>query len=208
MSFINELLHNPNSSYDFFNFAGIILSCIASIFIFRAQTANSFIKERHDKLIFPLFNVLESFLYQEANEDVICKALDIINKNKQLADGKLLKVIYWYQRNPNHKNYVSLCSYIDNAYDKSCKALHLELRPFEYRFARRQYKNKLHLYLFLGKCLFSYAVSWIVFFLATAFLVNLYLIIFDLTNDIERLILFLGILAFCWFSLKRLLAQD
>lgn len=204
MYLLKEIFSNPNSNYDFFNFLGIILSCIVSVLIFHAKPASAFIKERHDNLIFPLFNTLEAALYREIDTTILNNALKIIEENKQLVDGKLLKINYLCRTNPTQENFIALCSYIDEAYDKSCEALHLSLRPFEYRYVRKQYKNKFTLCVYIGKCFFIHTIYWIVFLLLLAFLLNLYLLIFDILNNIERFLLFLGILAFCYFALKRL----
>lgn len=166
MDFINKLLNNPQASLDPLNFIGILATVIVSIYIFKNETHNSFAKERHDKLIFPLFNILEPVLYQKNYEEPLKKALDIIKQNKNLADGKLLEYSYNCTNNPSKENFIALCHYINKAYDRSCRRLGLKTRSISYRVNRRQYKNKNHLFLYATLYLsFRLAILSAIFFI-------------------------------------------
>jgi hypothetical protein len=150
MELINQFINNPQASFDPLNFIGILATVVVSVYIFRSETSISFTRERHEKLIFPLFDVLEPILYQKPDPEILSKALEIIEKNKSLADGKLLSAYYYCKKNPNSENFKSLCSYIDKAYDKSCRRLQLKTRTLEYRINRNQYKSKLFFVYFAG----------------------------------------------------------
>ncbi len=64
MESIMQFINNPQASFDPLNFIGILATVVVSIYIFRSETSISFTKERHDKLIFPLFEILEPVLFQ------------------------------------------------------------------------------------------------------------------------------------------------
>ncbi|MFT4107708.1 MAG: hypothetical protein QM657_18295 [Lacrimispora sp.] len=157
MELINQIINNPQASFDPLNFIGILATVIVSFYIFKSETSISFTKERHEKLIFPLFDVLEPILYQSPDSEILSKALNIIERNKSLADGKLLSVYYYCKKNPNTESFNSLCSYIDKAFDKSCRRLQLKTRSLEYRINRNQYKSKLFLVF--------YTAIWAVLFI-------------------------------------------
>ncbi len=150
MNFINQLFSSSQTSFDPLNFIGIIVTVIASLYIFKGETSVSFTRERHDKLIFPIFNLLEPILYTNFQIDVLEEALKIIEDNKNLADGRLLEIHYFCTENPSIENFKSLCAYIDAAYDKSCRKLGLKTRRIAYRLNRRQYKSKFYLFLFIA----------------------------------------------------------
>lgn len=160
MELIMQFINNPQASFDPLNFIGILATVVVSIYIFRSETSISFTKERHEKLIFPLFDTLEPILYQNLDVEILSKALKIIEINKSLADGKLLSVYYYCTVNPNVDNFNSLCSYIDKAYDKSCRRLQLKTRTIEYRISRNQYKSKFYfvLYLIIMTTIFAFAL--------------------------------------------------
>lgn len=147
MNFFN----NPQMSLDPLNFLGIMSTVIVSIYIFKSGISISFVQERHDKLIYPLFNILEPILYQKSENEILENALALINQHKNLADGKLLELEYCCKTRPTHQDFIRLCLYADFSYDKSCKKLKLKRRSFVYRMFRRQYPNNLFfaLYFFL-----------------------------------------------------------
>ena len=141
MNFLNELINSTQMNLDPLNFIAVIISVFISIYICRKETATDLIKERHDNLLFPLFDALESVLYQENYDEALKAALEIIKQNKNLADGRLLSLLYYCNINPSKNNFCNLCDYINRAYDKSCRRLGLKTRDLEYRIKRRQFKN-------------------------------------------------------------------
>ena len=157
MDFINSLMISVQENSDLLGFIGVLLTTILSIYIFRVETSTPFIRERYDKLIFPLFDLIEPFLFQKCPEDTLEKALSIIEENKSLADGKLLEIFYYCKKNPSSNNFRNLCIYIDETYDRFCRSLGLKRRSMFYRLMRMQYRSKGHLflYIFLYALLFS-----------------------------------------------------
>ena len=100
------------------------------------------IRERYDKLIFPLFDLLELVFYQEYTDNILNSALQIIEENKNLADGKLLEINYYLcTKTPSQEEFMQLCTYVDRMYDKFCRQLGLKMRSLYYRLLRHQYKH-------------------------------------------------------------------
>lgn len=145
MQLIEQLLSDIQTNSDFLNFLGILLTALVSIYIFRKESSNAFTRERHDKLIFPLFNLLEPVLYQNVPSDILNAALKVIEDNKNIADGKLLELLYLCTQHPSQTHFRMLCLYADRMYDKSCWRLGLKLRSITYRINRRQYNHKITL---------------------------------------------------------------
>ena len=109
MNLISQILYQSN--FDPLNFLGILVTVISSIYIFKNETSISFTKERYEKLIFPLFNLLEPILFQKPEKQILDKALKLIDENKNLADGKLIELSYYCSDQPSLKNFKDLCSY-------------------------------------------------------------------------------------------------
>ena len=175
--FFSNFMNNIPSNTDPLNFLAIITAAIISLIIFRKDTSITFSKERHDKLIFPLFDILEPILYQKLDTDVLDKALDIISQNKNLADGKLIELHYLCSTEPSQENFNLLCSYIDRTYDRSCRKLMLKRRSILYRINRSQYKSKAHFILQLSiYVFFSFAAALVCFLLILCLLTSLVLI--------------------------------
>lgn len=152
MNLISQILSQSN--FDPLNFLGILVTVISSIYIFKNETSIFFTKERYEKLIFPLFNLLEPILFQEPEKQILDKALKLIDENKNLADGKLIELSYYCSEQPSLENFKDLCSYSNRAYDHACRKLGLKTRSLFYRYKRNQFKNKLGIILFI----FSYTL--------------------------------------------------
>ena len=161
---------------------------VVSIYIFRSETSISFTKERHEKLIFPLFDILEPILYQNPDPEILSKALDIIETNKSLADGNLLSVHYYCKVNPNTENFNSLCSYIDKAFDKSCRKLQLKTRTLEYRLNRNQYKSKFFFVFYLIIKTIIFAITLFAALFILAILIALGKLFYNSVNETTQII--------------------
>lgn len=171
MNFLQNIFNNPQTSFDPLNFLGILATVLASLYIFKSETSISLIKERHEKLLFPLFDVLEPILFQEPDKKQLNDALKIIENNKHLADGKLLELYYYCSQNLTKNNFISLCTYVDKAYDHSCRKLKLKTRSMNYRINRHQYKSRLYLvfYLILHISLITVTLMSVIFVFAFIF---------------------------------------
>ena len=189
MNFINQLFSSSQTSFDPLNFIGIIVTVIASIYIFKGETSVSFNKERHDKLIFPIFNLLEPILYTDFQIDVLEEALKIIDDNKNLADGRLLELHYLCTKNPSIENFKSLCAYIDAAYDKSCRKLGLKIRSIAYRVNRHQYKNKFYLILLVAiYTIASFAIGICILFIML-YAISVLIALYESANQTNQMII-------------------
>lgn len=166
MDFINNIVVSLQENSDPLGFIGVLITAILSIYLFKAETSTSFIRERYDKLIFPLFDLIEPFLFHKCPEDIMEKALCIIEENKSLADGTLLEVFYYCKQKPSPKNFRNLCIYIDRTYDKFCRCLGLRKRPMSYRISRGQYRGKGYIFFYaLLYTLLSFVIGCVAFFM-------------------------------------------
>lgn len=191
MNFFDQIINKFQIISDPLSFIGVLFTIIVSLYIFKHENFNSFTRERHDKIIFPLFNLLEPFLYHDVPNDTLKSALQVIEDNKNLADGKLLEVSYFCTINPSQNNINELFSYVDKAYDKSCRKLGLKTRTFSYRFSRKQYKNIASIILhFAVYTLFAFIVGVIILFAFLCVVAMLY-VLYESLSSIERLIMLL-----------------
>lgn len=189
MNFFDQIINKFQIISDPLSFIGVLFTIIVSLYIFKHENLNSFTRERHDKIIFPLFNLLEPFLYHDVPKETLESALQVIEDNKNLVDGKLLEVSYFCTKNPSQDNLNELFYYVDKAYDKSCRKLGLKTRTFSYRFARKQYKNVasiiLHFAVYTLLALIAGAIILFAFLYAVAILYVLY----ESLNSIKQLIM-------------------
>ena len=189
MQLINQILSNSQTNFDPLNFIGIIATVIASLYIFKSETSVSFAKERHDKLIFPLFNLLEPVLYADPDTEILKQALKIIDDNKNLADGKLLEIYYYCSKNPSTDNFITLCTYINSSYDKSCRKLGLKTRSLMYRFSRNQFKNKFSVILFVSAYVIASFALMFFGFILILFFFSMLVTLFSSTSQTNQIIM-------------------
>lgn len=186
MELIDKIFFNPNASFDPLSFVGVLLTVLVSIYIFRSETSLTLTKERHEKLIFPLFDLLEPFLYQKLNPDILNQALKIIEENKSLADGKLISIHYYCKNYPSDKNFALLSSYVDRNFDISCRKLKLKCRSLLYKLDRSQFRNKTALTLYIIKqlviSLLVIFIAFLCFILAGSVIWNIYNAATDMTQ--------------------------
>ena len=201
MNYHEQLLNSIHTSSELLNFVGILVTVIASIYIFKKETSLSFIRERHDKLIFPLFNLLEPVLYQDLNKELLNEALQIIEKNKNIADGKLIEILYLCTSIPCHQNITQLYTYVDKAYDKSCRKLGLKTRSATYRINRHQYKSLAY---FIAYCLVyilcSLLISATIMYLFLFITALMYSSFCSTTETNRTILLILAVILFTAFT--------
>lgn len=126
-----------------------IITIISTYYLSRHTSSQEIVKEQREKLISPIFFLLEPYLFQSIDNNSLEKVFHLIDQNKSLVDGKLLEIAYFCKENPSQANYNALCSYINKAYDKSCKRLGFRTRSIEYRLSRKQYETKLSLFAYI-----------------------------------------------------------
>lgn len=190
MNFFDLLSNNLQTNSDLLNFVGILCTAILTFYIFRKETSITFVRERYEKLIFPLFNLLEPVLYQKVQPEYFEKALQIIELNKSFADGKLLELYYYCSQNLTQQNFNQLCTYVDKLYDKSCRRLGLKIRSFSYRIARHQYKHRSYFLFYALISTFLWAIALIVsLFIFLCLISCLYLIYKNGTDGTKAIML-------------------
>ena len=166
-NFINDVLSNS----DALAFFGALISVIFSVYIFTQSSKKSLERERYDKLVFPLFNLLEPYLFKEKNDEIFHQALQLIEVNKSIAGGKLLYLLYWSRQSATQELFISLCAYVNSELDRVSKIIGLRTRSIFYRIDRNQYRTKLmfYVYIALNSLLLLFSFVTFLFFM---FLVN------------------------------------
>lgn len=119
------------------------ITSIISVYISKKQINHPYIMERHMKLISPLYFLLEPYLYKKKGyQEIMKKAISLIQENLIYVDGELLAVYRYYQANSSSDNYFYFCKTIIRMYDHSCRMLGLKRRNIIYKYIRNQYPNK------------------------------------------------------------------
>lgn len=142
---MKELLKNS----DFLGFIAALISLLVTIYIFRITPKYQLVRERYDKLIYPVFNKIEPFLFKQVPTVELESVITIIEENMNLAGGRLDEILYYLKTDANQENFNALCRYISNEYDKACSRLGLKQRSITYRLNRNQYQTKLMLFLYI-----------------------------------------------------------
>ena len=134
----------------------LFIAFISAFVAFRVasnEKKDDYVRKRYEEVIFPLFDLLEFFLFNEINETVkrtVYDATNLVQKHKMLAGGRLVSLIYYCNLNGkmDSEAYNNLCSYVNSEYDKSCRKLGIPLRPLRYRVDNAQYKGPWGIILF------------------------------------------------------------
>ena len=202
MDFVSSLFDSVQANSDYLNFIGILLAAAVSIYIFKGEHSFSFAQEQHNNLISPLFDLLEPVLFQKVDPAVLRRAIKLINESRNIADGKLLELSYYCEKNPSQSNYNHLCSYVNRLYDRSCKKLGLKLRSYSYRINRKQYMHisfficyiVLHIIAFL--CIYLLSIGAILGIVAYLYY------LFSSLNDIFQIGGLLLLSVILWAGIK------
>lgn len=203
MHFFQTYFTDLQATLDPLAFISAFITMFGAIYISRFETSTSLVKERHEKLFFPLFNILEPYLYQELNTEALNMALEIIENNKSMVDGKLLSISYYCQKNPSNKNFIALCTYVDHAYDNSCRKMKLKRRSLSYKLERSHNKNKRLLIRLIFRSFLIASLFFVIWLLFLACFLYVSTSIYDSANDtmkiIYLLILVISLMAFTKF---------
>lgn len=203
---MNAILDNLQVTIDPFAIVSLIVSTITAVYVMHAETRTPLIKARHEKLIAPLFFLIEPYLYNKESPDNLFEILYIIESNRDIADGKLLECYYWCSKAQKNSFY-DLCKYADKLYDKSCKRLKLKCRTISYRISRKQYKSRKHLIWLAFKLVIPYLLLLVILAFACMFVFAL--LTYGFTNGgIETKLLCIAILFFIFFIVYRFSITD
>lgn len=186
-------------------FAITATTLIYSILSSRYTNSREIIKEQHEKLISPIFFVIEPYLFQSIDGNSLEKVFYLIDQNKSLVDGKLLEIAYFCKKNPSQANYNALCSYINKSYDKSCRRLGLKSRSIEYRLSRKQYENNFSLFAYFGFIFIKGFLTIGIALLLFLFLIGFGSLLFDKIKTPKNELLSLIIIVFLMLAVLRYL---
>lgn len=138
----------------FVSCVGIVLPVFVSVYIYRNRSRDVYLKQRFEKVIFPIYNEIEPFIYQNKMDKNLKETLNnckkIIMENQMIAGGKFK----WFFMTgiDNYKKYKSFCSYVEYSYEKCCKILGIPRRTYKYLLSMNRYKIRR---IAVNLCIFS-----------------------------------------------------
>ncbi|WP_312372717.1 hypothetical protein [Lachnoclostridium sp.] len=162
-------------SSDFLGFIAALISLLVTIYIFKITPKYQLVRERYDKLIYPVFHKIEPFLFKSIPKKELEAVITVIEENMNLAGGRLGEIIYYLKLNSKQENFNSLCRYINNEYDKACSRLGLKQRSITYRLNRNQYQTKLMLFIYV----LGHTLLLLIVLLTSIFLLGLLLTVLE-----------------------------
>lgn len=125
-----------------FNLLFTALSLIVTVYVFKATPKQELLKERYEKLLFPLYECLEPYLYVDYKTVPFSTALDILNSKKLYSSLKLIERAYYLNEQPNQQNYNSFCKRLIWEYNFLAFSRGLGIHSITYRINRNQYRTK------------------------------------------------------------------
>lgn len=129
-----------------------LCTLILSWVLFKKEQNKTYLKERYELVIFPIFNLLEKHLYKKEITSEIKQAVEkcekIIANNSLIAGGKLT---YVFSLPLNKINFQSISKLVDKEYDECCSNLGIPLRPIDKKMYTYQTRNIRVLILWLTK---------------------------------------------------------
>lgn len=166
------LLFSILKSIDVSTIIAAIITISFSMYTFKKDRNPEYTLSRYEKLIFPLYELLEPYFFKPLQPNILEKALLIIENNKSLAGGKLLSSLYFCRLNPCQDNYNSLCNVINKEFDECCSRLGIPKRSIWYRIVREQYKTKFMFVMYLIIHSIIYLIIFISFLIVFFFIVD------------------------------------
>ena len=124
-------------------------SLLVAVYVFKAGPKYSLLKERYEKLISPLMNYIEPYLFKEYDTEYTKHILQIINENKYLARAKLIECVYYLESYNDQYSFNKFCRKLISEYDSLSFVLGLGMHSITYRLNRKQYKTKIMLILYI-----------------------------------------------------------
>ncbi len=166
-----KIVIDLNHAYQFLTvlttIANIAITVFIAVYLFKKEPSKTYIKERYEKVVSPLYFTFEPFLYNKSMPRELLQAYKdcqkIVKDNKSIAGGKLL---FLFDRPLDVYTLTWISREIDKDFDKSCKSLGLPKRTLQYKVYL--IKNAPKRYL-IELTLFSYLP--LIIFLAILFLV-------------------------------------
>lgn len=158
-------------------FTALITGLITGYFSLKLtihKDKNTYTKEKYENLIFPIFILLEPYLYSKEITPEINNIVKLIyehfQKNRMYENGRLLEILNNCFTDIDSKqtvslnNFTRLCSIISVMYDTSCKKLGVSKRTFVYKLNNNQiHPDKITIINQAGKLTGYLAVAVIIF---------------------------------------------
>lgn len=126
----------------FISLIGVIITSVLTWMIFKKENNKAYLKDRYEKVIFPIFSLLEPHLYTkeitDEIRDVYKKCKNILCQNKIIAGGNLL---YIFSLPCTSSNFKAISKTIEKEYDSCCISLGIPIRPLEYKIDTFRFRN-------------------------------------------------------------------
>ena len=142
---IVEFLQDPNNK----NVLLVIATIIATFLTFKKDKAFDIKRERFEKLISPLYFMLEPYMYRKIDTGSLNNIIVFIEKNRLYADANLIERAINCKKCPTPYNFNQLCLCVDILFDKYSLATSLKIRSINYRLNQNLYKNKFTFVLYI-----------------------------------------------------------
>lgn len=201
MNNFTEILKQPSIE----NYVVALIGIISTYLLIPKSVRLEATKERYEKLINPLFTILEPNIYKKIPLKDFHNIINLVQNNRNYADAKLLELTESFITAPTNNNYKKFCKYIDRTQLSYSAQLHLHWRSLSYRIKHEQYSNIIE-FIFLctldgGKLaarilaiFFAYVVC---LFLNQNLLENYFVLIYALSVLVMILISAYSIVLFC-----------
>ena len=152
----------------------LALSVVVSLYVFWRTPKYKMLQERYKNIIFPLFSLLEPYLYVPYDTIPIDKVTELIESNQMYLGSRLHECLYYFKRNPSQENYNAFCNRLCHEYDMCCFFFGLKVRSISYRINRNQYSSVLFFifYLIGNTLLLLFAFIVFLFVLTSVFFIS------------------------------------
>ena len=142
-----------------------LCTLVLSWILFKKEQNKTYLKERYELVIFPIFNLLEEHLYKK---EITFEIKQAVEKCEDIIAGG--KLSYVFSLPLDKINFQSISKLVDKEYDDCCSALGIPLRPLDKKMYT--YKTRNIKVLILG--ITKYSMPFIAISLLSAILIALF----------------------------------
>lgn len=164
----------------------IVIGSIVSWKIFKKEFSRTYLQERYEKVIYPIFITLEKHMFKKEltpeikNAVTVCK--EIIHANHMIAGGELVDL---FSRRLTVENFQDISREVDKQYDKTCKQLGIPVRRLIYKIMHYEWRSTRLKVLFFLKYVLLYPLLGLI---AGAILLCMVLFILALLLSLLKLV--------------------
>lgn len=119
------------------------ISLLVTLHIFRNTLRRDLFRARFEQLIFPLFDMLEPYLYKDVTTVPLDKMFSLFKSQKSLSSAWLIERMYYLETENTQDNYDAVCRLLVVEYSKLSLSLGYGLHWPSYCINRKQYKTNL-----------------------------------------------------------------